>query len=139
MTSFAARLTCLLCCGALVLAATGCTGLLTEPFHGAGANGAPGSQPAAWPPAGQPARDIVLLDFTATWCGPCRKMEPTIHSLQKAGYPIRQVDVDDEPDLAQKFDVRTIPTYVLLVDGQEVARQRGIVSQTQLERMFRQH
>lgn len=131
------RLSCILLA---VVFAAGCTGPLTEPFHpGGAADGTPKGEGPLGVPAAQGTREVVLLDFTATWCGPCRKMEPTVHSLQKAGYAVRQVDVDREPDLAQQFDVRTIPTFVLLVDGQEAARLRGIVSQTQLERLFREH
>lgn len=121
--------------------ATGCTGPLTEPFIERGGR-AEVKTPAGegqTPATGAAAREVVLLDFTATWCGPCQTMKPTIHSLERAGYAVRVVDVDREPELANQFQVSTIPTYVLLVDGQEAARMRGIVSQTQLERLFREH
>ena len=47
--------------------------------------------------------DLVLLDFSADWCAPCRSMEPTIQRLQEAGYPVRRVNVDQSPDLARHF------------------------------------
>src|SRR5207342_389065 len=47
--------------------------------------------------------DNVLLDFTATWCGPCQQMSSIVSRLERQGYPIRKVDVDQEPDLAAKY------------------------------------
>lgn len=78
----------------------------------------------------------VLLDFTATWCGPCQKMSPLISRLKREGYPIKKVDVDQEPDLAKRFNVSSIPAFVLVVDGREVARSVGSTTESNLRRML---
>ncbi|EDL57643.1 thioredoxin domain-containing protein [Gimesia maris] len=78
----------------------------------------------------------VLLDFTATWCGPCQKMSPLISRLKREGYPIKKVDVDQEPDLAKRFNVTSIPAFVLVVEGREVARSVGSTTESNLRRML---
>mgnify|MGYP003630038110 FL=1 len=80
----------------------------------------------------------VLLDFTATWCGPCQKMSPLISRLKREGYPIRKVDVDQEPELARRFNVSSIPAFVLVVEGKEVARSVGSTTESSLRRMLAQ-
>lgn len=80
--------------------------------------------------------DTVLLDFYADWCGPCRQMEPVVHQLQAAGYPVRKVNLDRERHLASRFGVTAIPCFVLLVDGKEVKRLVGPQSQKDLESML---
>lgn len=91
----------------------------------------------AAPAAGMPSTgDVVLLDFTATWCGPCRQMEPTVHRLQQQGYQVRQVDIDREPALARQYGVQGVPCFVLLRGGQEAGRIVGATSYEQLAGLF---
>ncbi len=82
--------------------------------------------------------DTMLLSFTADWCGPCRLMQPTIQRLHDAGYPIREVNIDRNPDLASQFTVRPIPCFILVRDGREVDRVVGEVSYDRLVQMFEQ-
>ncbi|MHB8971123.1 MAG: trypsin-like peptidase domain-containing protein [Pirellulaceae bacterium] len=82
--------------------------------------------------------DTTLLSFTADWCGPCRLMQPTIQRLHDAGYPIREVNIDRNPDLASQFTVRPIPCFILVRDGREVDRVVGEVSYDRLVQMFEQ-
>lgn len=88
--------------------------------------------------AGAPASRGVLLDFTATWCGPCQQMNPIVSRLKRQGYPVRKVDVDQERHLAQQFNVRSMPTFILVVDGKEQTRIVGMTSESQLRRMLSQ-
>jgi len=82
------------------------------------------------------AGDIVLLDFSATWCGPCRSMAPVIGEVSAAGWPVRLVDVDREADLVKRFGITGVPCYILLVKGQEVGRINGATTRPELEKLL---
>ncbi|MGQ9821160.1 MAG: trypsin-like peptidase domain-containing protein [Thermogutta sp.] len=71
------------------------------------------------------AGQTVLLDFYAPWCGPCREMAPVLSELERQGYPVRRVDVDRDRELALQFGVHSLPTFVMLVEGQEAGRLIG--------------
>jgi len=71
---------------------------------------------------------VKMIDFTATWCGPCKVMKPVLDSLanEYAGrVELSFVDVDDDRVATAQFDVRSMPTLVFVRDGREVARIVG--------------
>jgi len=71
---------------------------------------------------------ITVLDFTAAWCGPCRTIAPILAALEqeyRGQIEVVAIDVDAEPDRAQAFGVRSMPTVVLVRGGREVGRVVG--------------
>lgn len=80
--------------------------------------------------------DVVLLDFTASYCGPCQQMVPTIQKLQKDGFPVRKVDTTEEPNVMRQYNVERIPTFILLVEGKETKRLVGLRSESELRRIM---
>ena len=78
----------------------------------------------------------IVLDFWATWCGPCKRLAPIIEELAKDydGMAIvGKCDVEDDENLAARFGVRNIPTVVFIKDGKEVDRSVGLVPRPVLE------
>ncbi len=80
--------------------------------------------------------EVVLLDFSASWCGPCRQMAPLVAEIAAAGWVVRHVDVDRETDLVRRFGVTGVPCYILLVKGQEAGRINGATTRAELERLM---
>ena len=81
------------------------------------------------------AADVAIVDFNATWCGPCRMMHPVLEELsgEKPNISFFAVDVDDNADLAMRFNVSSIPCLVMLKKGVETARTIGFQPKPVLE------
>ena len=74
------------------------------------------------------ATEPVLVDFFATWCGPCKMMAPVIDEVaaEKAGAAkVYKIDIDENMDIAQKYGVMSIPTFIVFKDGQPAAKTLG--------------
>ncbi|MCH2224623.1 MAG: thioredoxin [Crocinitomicaceae bacterium] len=83
----------------------------------------------------------TLVDFYATWCGPCKTMHPILDELKnekKDAVRILKIDVDKNQDVAQKFKIRGVPTFILFKKGEIIWRQSGAIPKTVLEQKIRE-
>lgn len=79
-----------------------------------------------------------LLHFTATWCQPCKQMEPLIEKLvsENPNINYEKIDVSDEFDPAVEYSVKGVPTFIALKNGKEVARHTGVATEEKLLNLF---
>lgn len=82
----------------------------------------------------------VLVDFWATWCGPCRMQAPILEQLDaelNGSVKIFKVDVDEEPELARRFAVMSIPTLISFENGQVIAKNVGVTDVFGLKKLLK--
>ena len=82
---------------------------------------------------------VVLVDFYADWCGPCKMIAPILAELSTeldGSADIVKVNVDEEGTLAQRFDVMSIPTLILFKEGKPVCRKTGFLHKPELEKFI---
>lgn len=78
---------------------------------------------------------IVLVDFFATWCGPCKMLSPVLDQVAdelKDKVVVGKLDIDESLDLAKEYEVMSVPTMILFKDGKEVERIVGLRQKTQI-------
>ena len=81
------------------------------------------------------AEGLVLVDFWATWCPPCRRLAPTLDTLAadyEGRLTVAKVDVDENPELAQRYGVQSIPTLILFRGGRPVDKRLGALPKDDL-------
>jgi thioredoxin len=80
----------------------------------------------------------VLVDFYANWCGPCKRMAPTLDQLAAESPRARvvKVNVDDSPKLAARYGIRSLPSLVVFKNGRAVAKQEGFTAKSKLKAML---
>jgi thioredoxin 1 len=75
-----------------------------------------------------------VLYFTADWCNPCKKVKPIVEEINKDSVTkFQMIDVDSEVELAKKFEIRSVPTFILIKNGKEIKRTTGAQTREQLE------
>lgn len=80
----------------------------------------------------------VLVDFNADWCGPCKMMKPILEEIinNDKDVKIASVNIDDEDELAEKYNVFSIPCLVLFEKGKEIKRNVGLISKDEIEKFI---
>jgi len=84
-------------------------------------------------------KNKVLVDFYATWCGPCKMIAPVISKIAeeyKGKVKVAKINVDDENELAMKYQIQNIPTLILFKDGKTVGSLIGLNSKSEIENMI---
>ncbi len=80
----------------------------------------------------------VLIDFWASWCGPCRMVSPIVDEISEEVPSVKvvKINVDEQPELAQKYDIMSIPTLMVMKDGKIVSKSVGARSKQSLMEML---
>lgn len=80
--------------------------------------------------------NAVLVDFFATWCGPCKRLSPTIDELSEdADFDVYKIDIDESGDIAEKYNIMSVPTMLVFKNGEVTNKAVGIRSKEEIIEM----
>ena len=79
----------------------------------------------------------VLVDFWASWCGPCRALGPIMEEVAESGITVYKVNVDDNPELAKEYGIMSIPCVIAFDNGEEINRSIGLKSKSEIMDMIK--
>ncbi len=85
--------------------------------------------------------ELVLVDFFATWCGPCRMLGPVLEELaeERSNITVAKIDVDESASLAKNYGIMSVPTLLLFKDGKLVDQRSGFMPKEELTRWIESH
>lgn len=83
------------------------------------------------------SKELLLVDFYADWCGPCKAMMPILEELKET--PILKVNVDEYSDLASSYGIMSIPTLILFKNGKEINKKVGLINKSELEKWLKEN
>jgi thioredoxin-like negative regulator of GroEL len=78
----------------------------------------------------------TVFYFTADWCQPCKKVKPIVEDMKKEGFQFQMIDADYEQLLVKRFQVKSVPTFILFEDEKEINRMTGSKTKKELEDFF---
>ena len=84
------------------------------------------------------AEGTVLIDFWATWCGPCRMLSPIVDEVasERPDVKVGKINVDEQPELAQQFGIMSIPTLLVFKNGEKVQESVGLIPKEKVEALL---
>ena len=84
------------------------------------------------------AEGMVLVDFWATWCGPCRMLSPIVDEVasERPDVKVGKINVDEQPELAQQFGIMSIPTLLVFKNGEKVQESVGLIPKEKVEALL---
>jgi thioredoxin 1 len=85
------------------------------------------------------ADKVVVVDFYADWCGPCKMLKPVLDELSNAGHNIYSVNVDESKELAIKYHISSIPTVLFFKKGKQVDQFVGLKDDSEIEEIINKH
>lgn len=81
------------------------------------------------------SNELVLVDFYAIWCGPCRMLSPILDEISTR-IPVYKINTDNEPELAKEYGIMSIPCVIAFKDGKEISRMIGLKSKEEILQMI---
>lgn len=85
------------------------------------------------------SKGLVLIDFYATWCGPCKMLSAELNKIDTKDFKIGKVNVDEQQGIAMRYRVQSVPTLILFKDGKEIDKKVGFIPADQLIKWVKSH